>query len=225
MGEVCALKDVRVWFTKDFECKYISHLDLNRCMLRALHKSRIPIWHTEGFNVHPYATFPLPLSLGFKGERECMDIRLIEDYNFDLIKDKLNESLPSGIRIIGITEPKMKAKEISYAVFKIKISSDETSGDMLYKIMDELLNKDEILVEKKTKKKGTREIDIKPYLSDYKLERNIGGAILYITLPAGSVTNINPLLIQKSIERYYGLDAHFDVTKTDMLDKNLKSFK
>lgn len=225
MGEACVLKDVRVWFTKDFECKYISHLDLNRCMLRALHKSKIPIWHTEGFNVHPYATFPLPLSLGFKGERECMDIRLVEDYSYDLIKNKLNESLPRGIKIFEVTEPKMKAKEIAYAVFKIKISSDKITADKLYKTVYELFNKEEILVEKKTKKRGVKEIDIKPYLDNYKLEKNIEDVILHITLPAGSVTNINPLLIQKAIEKYYNIDVYFDVTKTDTLDKSLKSFK
>ncbi len=219
------MKDVRVWFTKDNECKYISHLDLNRCMLRALHKSRIPIWHTEGFNVHPYATFPLPLSLGFKGERECMDIRLIEEYDFDDIRTNLNKSLPEGLRVFDVTIPEMKAKEITYAVFRIKITSDEIPGDKVYEIMDELLSKDNVLVEKKTKKKGVKEIDIKPYLNNFKLERNIGGAILNITLPAGSVTNINPLLIQKAAERYYGAELYFQVTKTDMLNKNLKSFK
>ena len=219
------MKDVRVWFTKKDECKYISHLDLNRVMLRALHKSRIPIWHTEGFNVHPYATFPLPLSLGFEGERECMDIRLIEEYSFKEIKDKLNESLPSGIRIYDVTEPEMKAKEITFSVFIIKITSESVKADELYKSINELFDKDEVLVEKKTKKKGFKEIDIKPYLDNYKTERNIGGAILNITLPAGSVTNINPLLIQKALERYYDIDVYFDVVKTDMLDKNLKSFK
>ena len=95
----------------------------------------------------------------------------------------------------------------------------------LYDICSELLNKDEIPVEKKTKKKGIREIDIKQYLDKFKLERNIGGAVLNVTLPAGSVTNINPTLIQKAIERYYGIEVHFDVTKTDMYDKNLKSFE
>lgn len=219
------MKDVRVWFEKKDECKYISHLDLNRCMLRALHKSRIPIWHTEGFNVHPYATFPLPLSLGFEGEKECMDIRLIEDCDFNSIKEKLNDSLPRGIRVFDITEPEMKAKEIAYAVFNIRITSDLLSADRVYEIVDELLSKDEVLVEKKTKKKGIKEIDIKPYLNNFKLERNIGGAILNITLPAGSVTNINPTLIQKAVERYYNTEIDFNVTKIDMLNKNLKSFK
>lgn len=219
------MKDVRVWFTKKDECKFISHLDLNRVMLRALHKSRIPIWHTEGFNVHPYATFPLPLSLGFEGERECMDIRLIEEYSFKEIKNKLNESLPSGIRIFDVTEPEMKAKEITFSVFKIKLTSESVNADELYKDINELFAKDEVLVEKKTKKKGFKEINLKPYLNNHKIERNIGGAILNITLPAGSVTNINPLLIQKALERYYNINVYFDVVKTDMLDKNLKSFK
>lgn len=219
------MKNVRVWFKKDDECRFISHLDLNRCMLRALHKSRIPIWHTEGFNVHPYATFPLPLSLGFRGEKECMDIRLVEDFDFIDIKNKLNACLPEGIRVYDVTEPIMKAKEIAFASFRIRITSDDISPDKLLEICSELLEKEQILVEKKTKKKGVKEIDIKPYISDVKIERNIGGAILSVTLPAGSVTNINPTLIQKAIERYYNVEVYFDVTKNDMYDKNLKSFK
>ena len=111
------MRNVRIWFKKNNECRYISHLDLNRVMLRALHKSRIPIWFTEGYNIHPYATFPLPLSLGFRGEKECMDIRLIEDYDFGRIKTDLNACLPDGIRIYDVTEPVMKAKEITFASF------------------------------------------------------------------------------------------------------------
>ena len=219
------MKNVRVWFKKDNECRYISHLDLNRCMLRALHKSRIPIWHTEGFNVHPYATFPLPLSLGFRGTRECMDIRLTEDFDLNELRKRINACLPDGIRIFDVTEPLMKAKEIAFASFSIKITSDNFAPDKLYNICDELLKQDTILVEKKTKKKGVREIDIKGYLDKIKLERNIGGAVLDVTLPAGSVTNINPTLIQKAIEGYCGAELYFDVTKTDMYDKNLKSFE
>ncbi len=219
------MKNVRVWFKKDDECRFISHLDLNRCMLRALHKSKIPIWHTEGFNVHPYATFPLPLSLGFRGEKECMDIRLVEDFDFVDIKNKLNACLPEGLRVYDVTEPVMKAKEIAFASFSIRITSDDISPDKLLEICSELLDKEQILVEKKTKKKGVKEIDIKPYISSVKLERNIGGAILSVTLPAGSVTNINPTLIQKAIERYYNIEVYFDVTKKDMYDKNLKSFQ
>ena len=225
MGEVCALKNVRIWFSKDDECRFISHLDLNRCMLRALHKSRIPIWHTEGFNTHPYATFPLPLSLGFRGVKECMDVRLIYDFNFEDIKDNLNSCLPTGIRVYDVTEPVMKAKDISFASFDIKITSDDVNSDVLYKYTEDLFSRNEINVEKKTKKKGIKEIDIKPYFKEVKFERNIGCVNLSVVLPAGSVTNINPLLIQKAMNKYYDIDVYFDVTKTDMYNENLKSFQ
>ena len=142
------MKNVRIWFKKDDECRYISHLDLNRCMLRALHKSRIPIWHTEGFHTHPYATFPLPLSLGFRGEKECMDVRVLEDYSFEDIKINLNTCLPTGIRVYDVTEPIFTAADISCASFKIKVSCDGVTSEKIYSIIDELFNKAEIIIEK-----------------------------------------------------------------------------
>jgi radical SAM-linked protein len=219
------MKDVRIWFTKDNECRYISHLDLNRCMLRALHKSRIPIWHTEGFNVHPYATFPLPLSLGFRGEWECMDVRLVEEFDFSDLISSMNACLPLGIRLFDVTEPLMKAKEITFADFKIRVTAEGVSPDELYRNMKEVFELSEITVEKKTKKKGIKEIDIKPYINRINVERNIGGAIINITLPAGSTTNINPLLFQKAVEKYYGLEVYFDVTKQEMYNADMKPFR
>jgi hypothetical protein len=78
---------------------------------------------------------------------------------------------------------------------------------------------------KKPKKKGIKEIDIKQHFSNLKIDRNIGGVILSCILPAGSVTNINPMLLQKAFDKYYGLDVYFDVEKLDMYDKNLKEFR
>ena len=89
------MKNVRIWFKKDDECRYISHLDLNRCVLRALHKSKIPVWHTEGFNPHPFATFPLPLSLGFRGINECMDIRLVDEISDEKLISDFNACMPA----------------------------------------------------------------------------------------------------------------------------------
>ncbi len=219
------MKNVRIWFKKDDECRYISHLDLNRCMLRALHKSRIPIWHTEGFNTHPYATFPLPLSLGFRGEKECMDVRLVDDYDFQNIKTNLNDCLPSGIRVYDVTEPVHKAKDIAYAEYIIKMSCDNMGSDKLFSIVDELFSKEEILVDKKTKKKILKTIDIKPSIIKVKYERNIGCVNINVTLPAGSVNNVNPTLLQSAINMYYGVDVYCDITKTNMLTEKMETFK
>lgn len=165
------MKNARVWFKKDNECRYISHLDLNRCMLRALHKSKAPIWHTEGFNPHPFATFPLPLSLGFRGINECMDIKLIEDISDEELINNLNACLPQGIRVFAVTEPIMKAGKIAFASFNIKITSDALNSHKVYTALKELLESEEIMLEKKSKS-GYKTVDLKKALRNILYPRN-----------------------------------------------------
>ena len=56
------MQPIRIFFKKEGRAKYISHLDLNRVMQRALRRACIPVWRTRGFNPHPYIAFGLPLS-------------------------------------------------------------------------------------------------------------------------------------------------------------------
>lgn len=219
------MKNVRVWFKKQDECIYISHLDLNRCMLRALHKTRLPIWHTEGFNPHPFVTFALPLSLGFTGERESMDIRLLdEDYPFEKIVTELNKCLPAGIRVYAACEPVMKPGKIAYADFKMLLSDDNVSSDKLCEICNGLFARDEILVDRKSKK-GIKEFDLKPSLIKYNTERQIGGVQINITLPAGSSNNVNPNLICDALAKYYGVSVNADITRLNLYDENFEEFE
>ena len=82
---------VRATFKKTGRAKYISHLDLNRCMLRTFRRSGLPIWYTEGFNPHPYYAFALALSLGFESECEILDFNITDDnMSMEEIRDRLN---------------------------------------------------------------------------------------------------------------------------------------
>lgn len=226
LEEVSALKTVRIWFTKDDECKYISHLDLNRVVMRALHKSRLNIWHTEGFNPHPFVTFALPLSLGFKGVKENMDIRLMDDqYNKEEIITSLNSCLPQGIRVYDVTDPVMKAGKIDKALFEIVIRSDKDNVDKLYSNFNSLFDRDQILVMKKTKKKVLKELDIKPYILKHKVADYNGYIKCRVLLPAGSTTNINPTLIIKAYNEIFSDDVFYQITRLDVFDKEGNSFK
>lgn len=218
------MKNVRIWFKKDKECKYISHLDLNRCMLRALHKSKIPIWHTEGFNPHPFVTFALPLSLGFEGEKETMDIRLLdEDFPMNEIISRLNACLPDGIRTYYVAEPVMKPGSITYALFQMQIHSEETDPDTLLSVFKKMFSMDTILMEKKTKK-GFKEIDLKESFGKYSLSRQIGGVELNILLPAGSTNNVNPGLILDAVKAYYHVETKANIVRKEVYNDKMEAF-
>ncbi len=219
------MKNVRIWFKKDLECRYISHLDLNRTMLRALHKSRIPIWHTEGFNPHPFATFPLPLSLGFRGINECMDVKLEDDnYSFKEIISKLNACLPMGIRVFDVTEAIMKAGKVAYASFTIRISEASTPSSAICADLRKLFSKDTIEVEKKSKR-GMKTVDIKQGIKSFEIKEMLDCAVLEIVLSAGSSDNVNPNLIITALEAETGLEYELDITRNDLYNSEMELFR
>lgn len=219
------MKSVRIWFKKDFECRYISHLDLNRCMLRALHKSKLPVWHTEGFNPHPFATFPLPLSLGFRGINECMDVKLEDDnYSFEEIIIKLNECLPRGIQVFDVTEPVMKAGKIAFAEFSIKLNCQNANTTVIAEKLTKFLALDKIEIEKRSKK-GIKTVDIQQGIKSYKIEEKFDFVLLNVILSAGSSDNVNPNLLISVFENYSALTVDADITRVDLYNSDMELFR
>ena len=88
--------DIRIFFTKTGMAKYISHLDLMRCMTRAVKRAQLPLWFTEGYNPHLFMTFARPLSLGQESLCESVDVRLVGEMTFKEIKTRLNADTFGG---------------------------------------------------------------------------------------------------------------------------------
>ena len=205
---------VRLFFSKTGRAKYISALDLINCFQRAIRRTDIPIWHTQGFNPHTYVNVNLPLSLGTEGIKESMDIKLTKSISFDELRDKLNAVLPSDIRITDAALPIKKHTEIEKSVYSIKIRCD-------YEKLREFLSQDKIITEKKTKK-GISEVDLKPYtdISDYT-----DGEFTLI-MPSGCDFTLNPSLLFDAFEKYSGEEiASLDIVRTSILCKDGSVFE
>lgn len=189
---------LRAVFEKTGRAKYISHLDLNRCMLRVFRRSKLPVWYTEGFNPHPYYSFALALSLGFESSCEIMDFNITDD-NMPLyeIKDRLNEVMPEGMRIVSVAEQVKKITAITKAEYRFSLVSDD--AESLYSAVQKLMNQSEILIDKKTKK-GIKTVDIKPDMEIISCELTGGSVDMVMRLPAGTQTNYNPALFIESLK-------------------------
>ncbi|MCL2070838.1 MAG: TIGR03936 family radical SAM-associated protein [Oscillospiraceae bacterium] len=168
--------NIRVFFSKTGNAKYISHLDLYRAMGRAVKRSKLPVWITEGFNPHIYMTFALPLALGIESAEESVDLRLTSEIDAERVAESLNSVMPCGLDVIRVSAPLRKASEIQKARYKITAPA-ETMREI-----DEFFARPVIEITKKTKK-NTQVIDVKPLIC-WETE--------YLTLPAGSTLNINP---------------------------------
>lgn len=216
------MKTVRVWFSKTGAAKYISHLDLTRCMSRALKLSKLPVWYTEGFNPHIYMTFAMPLSLGVEGLRECMDIRLTEDMELSATARQLAEHLPKDISVLEITEPMLGFDATAFAEYELCFDSKDPQA--LADALDEILSLDSIIVMKHSKK-GDKEFDIKPHFT--LLYKQIEPGLLRVKLQASCSQegSVNPSLLLEAVKQYKGLEPYAEITRVKLLTKDFSDMR
>ena len=184
--------NTRVFFSKTGRAKYISHLDLSGVMQRAIRKTKLPVWYTEGYNPRMYTQFMLPLSLGQEGLREAMDFRLLdENIPHEQVTERINGALPLDIRIIETTAPIRRNTDIASAEYEITAEIDREK-------FLKFTQSEKIITEKKTKK-GITEIDLKPHI--LSLDVSDEREQITVRLPAGNDFNINPQLLLDTFKR------------------------
>ncbi len=208
---------IRAVYEKRGRAKYISHLDLNRCMQRTFKRSGIPVWYTEGFNPHIYINFALPLSLGYESRCEIMDFNITEGVPFKELIESLNKAMPEGIFVSKIYNPTTKHTAIKYADFKITFSGDVAES------FKNFMSRDQINTIKKTKK-GEKEIDLKPDINVISLEETDGKTVLVLRLPAGTEKNLNPSLVTDLFVPECGNTEILSVERVAILDEKQKEF-
>ena len=186
------MRSVRIWFNKKDTAKYISHLDMTRCMTRAFRRTDIPLWYTEGFNPHPYLVFGLSLPLGVEALREPLDIRLNDDnYPMERVVEQLNSVMVPGMEFLEIAEPVFKPTEITKGEYSVEIPSDDPKA--LCEKIKNVIENETITFEKKTKKKTFKTINVSEHLTDFRAVFHDNKVMLYFKLPAGNEFTINPV--------------------------------
>lgn len=221
------MREIRIRFSKTGQAKYISHLDTNRVFSRALARAKINLWFTEGFNPHPYMSFSLPLSLGVESLCENVDIRILDDISNEEIKNKLNDALPVGIRVISVYEDFLDCHEIVYSdyVYKFEFKDNELALGKIKAVLDS----PEIMAQKKGKKGKRRilkETNIKDFIVKYNISIRDENIVLNTRLLAGPDKNLNPSLLFDTIIRLIDMDFEWkSIARISLLTKGFKEYR
>ena len=211
-------------FEKSGRAVFISHLDLFRTMQRALKRSKLPVWYSQGFNPHIYLNFPLALSLGVSSRTEFMDLSVTETVDLDEARDRLNGVMPEGIRILGISEPVFENKDIGFAEYEMSFGCEGDPRQILDGL-EKMLAMDAIEIDKHSKSKGTVKVDIRPHIN--VLDSGIEGKLLKvrIRLPAGGTLNINSNVFAEVLEKISAVTFNYCCAeRTKILCKNGENF-
>lgn len=217
MGRAFALKNVRIFYTKTDRMKFVSHLDMNRLMSRIIMRADIPVWYTEGFNQRIYINYAVPLSLGFEGLYEIIDIRLTDDnYPFDTLPQRLNGVSVPGIEFIRAAEPCFPTKDICFAGYRLQFDSGE-----IFPALEKFLSQESVICQKRDKRGGTKDFDIIPNIKSFEFKGNTAQFIL----AAGNNGSLNPSLVMSAFfEQTKTPPTYFTTVRYMLYDGNMNEF-
>ena len=218
------MKTERLFFKKLGEMRYISHLDIYRTFQRAIVRSGLDVWYTEGFNAHLYLSFPLALSLGFESDCEIAEIKLLRDE--ENIAERVNRFLPDGLEVFAAAEAQMDSNDIDAARYFIEIDDNGMSPESLLNYWNDLIAKPAILVKKKTKKGKLKEVDLKEDIKSERAWIEDGMLRIDVTVSAGNQKNLNPNTLLSCMYEMMGREAdHWLIKRVQWLTKDGKDFR
>lgn len=198
----------RIYFRKHGVTRFLGHLDLQDLFQRSLKRAKLPVAYSEGFNPHQLISFGLPLSLGMQGEREILDIDMVEEIHTQTLIERLNKQLPEGMSVVEAVQmpegTKKAASLVCAADYSIIFPNAELSAQ-LSGIIAQIAMMPEILISKTNKKGVIKESDIKPDIHNL-VAVDSDCPELRCTLAAGGKRNLKPEVIAKLVCEIAGME-------------------
>ena len=214
-------KKYRATITKKGYLKYLSHLDWQNTLMKALFRSGLNIVFTEGFNPIPKISLGVALPLFVESEGEFFEFELRENKTPLEIQDILNSVLDKNAQIIKICEIDKKSKSLDVLTqwaryeFSFKNKGIPNSQNLGY-IKNELTSEKEIYLKKKTKKGIDKLICINKSVRDAEILDDK----LYITLKTGQNPDIPSVRADELIKFFYP-DEKFNIKRLKFFDENM----
>lgn len=164
---------ITVRFEKGEAVRFLSHLDMQRLLQRALRRAKIPLAYSNGFNPHPQLSFATALSVGCTSNAEWLDIKLSEDMLPEELMMKVNAVLPCGVNFLEAHLTPENAPTLSTLMCAVEYRvelffSEPISFSILGKELEEFLSAP-VMVQKRTKA-GDKIVDIRPMVLNMNLE-------------------------------------------------------
>jgi len=138
-----------------------------RLFERALRRARLPVAMSQGFHPRPRLSLPVPLSVGQAGLNEVADIGLCQWMRPEELCRRLQAEMPEGI---GIASAEVlgagASRQPIRAVYRIQLLESHTVDDAQVK---RLLSTDSIVVERRRKGGGVKQVDIRRFVEAVRL--------------------------------------------------------
>ena len=86
-------------FSKKGRLRFVSHLDLQRFLMRALNRTCLPIAFSQGFNPHPLLSIAGALAMGYESDYEVFEVKIDKEIDLQTALATMQAALPEELFI------------------------------------------------------------------------------------------------------------------------------
>ena len=192
----------RILFEKTGNGIYISHLDLMRLFQRAFKRGGLNLKHTQGFSPRALVSIALPLSVGVESVCEILDYELVDqELPFDEIKERLNRTMPAGVRVLEVYDSPRKPKDLTHLDIAIRLEYDAGVPAGAMDAIGSLFARESLTVMKRGKN-GPVEQDIIPMISNLGITAISEQELELTARVCAQNPSLNPQQMVSAIETY-----------------------
>ena len=163
---------IRITFAKQGALRYTGHLDLHKLWERAARRAELPLAYSQGFHPQPKMSIAAALPLGFSSRCEVMDMRLEREVSLEGLRERLQQTLPSGIQVLSVETADDRAPALQTQVVSAEYEvtlTESTDGSDLKRKIDSVMESKSIIRERRGKRYDLRplieELSLTPYPS------------------------------------------------------------
>ena len=155
MEEVSVLK-LRIKYEKTGVLRFIGHLDVMRFFQKAIRRAKLDVAYSQGFSPHQIISFAAPMPLGMTSEGEYFDGEFNSVTTTQDMMDRLNSTMPDGIKVHDIVilpeDAKNSMSVVSASDYYIYTNDEAKNNNLpqIIKSLDDFYNCNSIEITKKT---------------------------------------------------------------------------
>jgi radical SAM-linked protein len=203
---------LRLWYEKTGPAKYLSQLELQSVLERAMRKANIPLSFTQGYNQSPRLSFARALPVGVESLCEWCQVTLRRQFSQSQPEKTITQYLPQGLVIYRIEEIPLgeKPRPSSAESFEIVYHTEEEEAQSYVQAWRKAKQASSLPLRKRSKKGKEKTVEVREALADVK---DLGPGRVRVEFDWSSVY-INPLEIVRLITPQVGA-PFFSLRKVD----------
>ena len=185
---------LRLWHEKLAESCWLSQLELQAVLDRALRRAKIPMAFSQGFHPMPLMSFGRALPVGVESRCEWFSITLRSPMSPAAVMEAINPCLPRGTRIYRVEPVTWKDKALQADAERYALSVD---GDpaLPARAFAALMARETFPFTRETKK-GPRTCDVRALVRDVREIGPLGGVTFVGDWSTGY---LSPLLLCRAV--------------------------